>query len=330
VLFRSQTAVMRKDFETADKVLSIIPKDQCTRVAHFLEKQGFKQQALAVTCDQEHKFELAIQLAELKIAYEIANESESEQKWKQLAEIATKKFNFKLAQECLHRANDFGSLVLLASAAGDASMIEKLGISSKEKGQNNISFVSFFTLGKLDECLQILIDTNRLPEAALFARTYLPSKITHVVDLWKNNLSKTNEKASKAIADPNEYENLFPGYTESLRVEKYLAKSTKKIVACEYLNVIPNFMRKPFEEMREAEESQESQYFDDHDEKKTGLLNPESEAEKMYKQNEETDTLKKANQITSQNNIDDLDLDLDIELPDIDSADVNLDDDLSD
>ncbi len=34
-----QTAVMRKDFETADKVLPIIPKDQCTRVAHFLEKQ---------------------------------------------------------------------------------------------------------------------------------------------------------------------------------------------------------------------------------------------------------------------------------------------------
>ena len=34
-----QTAVMRKDFETADKVLPDIPRDQRTRVAHFLEKQ---------------------------------------------------------------------------------------------------------------------------------------------------------------------------------------------------------------------------------------------------------------------------------------------------
>ena len=34
-----QTAVMRKDFETADKVLPTIPKEQRTRVAHFLEKQ---------------------------------------------------------------------------------------------------------------------------------------------------------------------------------------------------------------------------------------------------------------------------------------------------
>ncbi len=85
---------MRKDFETADKVLPIIPKDQCTRVAHFLEKQvcalfrrfsvnwlgnkrtlilkGFKQQALLVTNDNEHKFDLAIQLGDLKIAYDIA------------------------------------------------------------------------------------------------------------------------------------------------------------------------------------------------------------------------------------------------------------------
>lgn len=34
-----QTAVMRRDFETADKVLPTVPRDQRTRVAHFLEKQ---------------------------------------------------------------------------------------------------------------------------------------------------------------------------------------------------------------------------------------------------------------------------------------------------
>lgn len=34
-----QTAVMRRDFGTADKVLPTIPKEQRTRVANFLEKQ---------------------------------------------------------------------------------------------------------------------------------------------------------------------------------------------------------------------------------------------------------------------------------------------------
>ena len=34
-----QTAVMRKDFDTADQVLPTIPREMRTRVAHFLEKQ---------------------------------------------------------------------------------------------------------------------------------------------------------------------------------------------------------------------------------------------------------------------------------------------------
>lgn len=34
-----QTAVMRRDFNTADKVLPTVPREHRTRVAHFLEKQ---------------------------------------------------------------------------------------------------------------------------------------------------------------------------------------------------------------------------------------------------------------------------------------------------
>lgn len=37
-----QTAVMRRDFGMADKVLPTIPKEQRTRVAHFLEKQVWR------------------------------------------------------------------------------------------------------------------------------------------------------------------------------------------------------------------------------------------------------------------------------------------------
>ena len=57
-------------------MLPAIPKVQRNRVAHFLEKQGFKQQALAVSCDPEHRFELALGLGELKIAHELAIEAE--------------------------------------------------------------------------------------------------------------------------------------------------------------------------------------------------------------------------------------------------------------
>lgn len=44
-----QTAVMRRDFGMADKVLPTIPKEQRTRVAHFLEKQVSVSGVLPVT-----------------------------------------------------------------------------------------------------------------------------------------------------------------------------------------------------------------------------------------------------------------------------------------
>jgi coatomer subunit beta' len=103
------------------------------------------------------------------------------------------------------------------------------------KGQNNISFLSYFVLGKLDECLQLLIDTSRLPEAAFFARTYLPSKVSSIVALWREELHKTSVKAAQALADPEQYENLFSNYRQSLRAEQFLAtENSIRLPASEY------------------------------------------------------------------------------------------------
>merc|ERR1712241_1515578 len=138
-----QTAVMRRDFDTADKVLPTVPKEQRTRVAHFLEKQGFKQQALAVSNDLDHKFELAIQIGNLKVAYQLAVEIDSDQKWTLLADLATESGNLEMAQECLHKAQNFGGLLLLATTMGNGEMIAKLGASSLGCAKNNVAFLSF-------------------------------------------------------------------------------------------------------------------------------------------------------------------------------------------
>ena len=59
----------------------------------------------------------------MKVAYELAAEAGSEQKWKQLAELATAESKFVLAQECLHKAQDFGGLLLLATSSGKTKTI---------------------------------------------------------------------------------------------------------------------------------------------------------------------------------------------------------------
>ena len=83
------------------------------------------------------------------------------------------------------------------------------------------------------------MDTNRLPEAAFFARTYMPSKINMVVELWREELAKTNEKAAKALADPDQYENLFDNYQGSLKAEKFLeAENSRLLPASDYPTIV--------------------------------------------------------------------------------------------
>jgi coatomer subunit beta' len=69
-------------------------------------------------------------------------------------------------------------------------MVQKLGDTASEAGINNVAFMANFVLGNLEECLNILVKTNRLPEAAFFARTYLPSEISRILPLWKAELVK--------------------------------------------------------------------------------------------------------------------------------------------
>ena len=81
---------------------------------------------------------------------------QSEQKWKQLAELAITKCRFQLAQECLINAQDFGGLLLLATSAGDTDMILRLAETSAKKGKNNVAFLAYFLLGR---CVVIIDPT---------------------------------------------------------------------------------------------------------------------------------------------------------------------------
>jgi len=249
-----QTAVMRRDFDTADKVLPTIPKEQRTRVAHFLEKQGFKAQALAVSTDVEHRFELALGLGDLQMAFQLATESQTDTKWRQLAELAATRGQMDLSQQCLAKAGDLAGLLLLATSSGSRTGVQDLAAQAQNSGSNNVAFLSYFILGDLEKCLEVLIETNRLPEAAFFARTYLPSQISRVVQLWKESLGKVSKKAADSLADPAQYENLFPALHESVKTEQYIREQRKRIIPAAVASKVPsNADRTPVEEMKNAE-----------------------------------------------------------------------------
>ncbi|KAG2189488.1 hypothetical protein INT44_004630 [Umbelopsis vinacea] len=206
-----QTAILRGDLDTAAEVLPTIPTDQRNRIARFLESQDLKELAMNVTEDVEHQFDLAIQLDKLDIAVDIARKVDTEVKWKTVGDFAMVAWKLGLAEECLERANDLSGLLLLHTSGGNATGIRKVADLALAKGKNNIAFSALLQLGATQEAIDLLIKTDRIPEAAMFARTYMPSETSRVVKLWKQELDKNNRpKVAESLADPENYPNLFP------------------------------------------------------------------------------------------------------------------------
>ncbi|EFA80543.1 WD40 repeat-containing protein [Heterostelium album PN500] len=216
-----QTAILREDFDTASKLLPKLPQEQRNSIAHFLESQGHKEMALEVSLDLDHQFELAIQLENLKVAHAIALKSDSEQKYRHLADLALTIGDIELAENCMKKAEDLPGLLLLYTSTGNVKGMNDLAALAEKKGQNNICFLcKLLVPGQLKECLEILSSNGAYAEAALMSRTYMPSEISSSVQRWREALKSISPKIAESLADPAEYPNLFPGYESALEVEK--------------------------------------------------------------------------------------------------------------
>ena len=91
------------------------------------------------------------------------------------------------------------------------------------KGLNNVAFAALLQMGDTSACVDLLLSTDRIPEAALFARTYAPSQASRVVKLWKADLeAKKRQKIAVGIADPEDEDgkDLFENWEEACALEQ--------------------------------------------------------------------------------------------------------------
>jgi len=217
-----KTLILRGEVDAAEEVLPTIPLEQHNNIARFLESRGFMADALRVATDPDYRFELAIQLGDLGIARGVIDHeltTSVSNKWKQLGELAMSMGDICLASTCLMNAGDLSGQLLLCSASASADKLEELAILASELGKHNVAFICLFLLNKIDDCIELLCSTGRIPEAAFMSRTYAPSKVSGVVDIWKADLALVNRKAADALADPDEYKNLFPNFDIALQAE---------------------------------------------------------------------------------------------------------------
>eukprot|EP00762_Andalucia_godoyi_P006629 ANDGO_05016.mRNA.1 Coatomer subunit beta'-1 len=184
-------------------------------LAPFLKSLGLLDLALEFTSDLELRFELAIELGKLDLAVEIADRTTSDVKYRSVADLAISKSDFVLAETCLLRGSDLGGLLLLYTTSNDVAKLTTLCDLAISKRVYNVAFTAAFVMGSLDRCLAILIDQDRVPEACLFARTYCPLKVPELLSQWKSFLGGENASIhARALADPVEYPNMFPGWSE--------------------------------------------------------------------------------------------------------------------
>ena len=70
-LIAYQAAILNKDFANAQNHFAQLDESYHTKVAKFLEHQGFKDQALEISKDSDHKLELALVLGKLNFARDV-------------------------------------------------------------------------------------------------------------------------------------------------------------------------------------------------------------------------------------------------------------------
>lgn len=94
-------------------------------------------------------------------------------------------------------------------------------------GLTNIAFAANLQLGDTTNCVDLLLSTDRAPEAALFSRTFAPSQTPRAVQSWRKHLEGVKKpKQAAAIADPSEDPDEFAeGWPQALEREQELLRS---------------------------------------------------------------------------------------------------------
>lgn len=147
-----------------------------------------------------------------------------------------------------------------------------------------------------------------------------------MLSLWKTELGKINEKAGQSLADPEQYENLFPGFQDALKTQQFIAEREPELLPASYATKTPlNIERDAMEEMKQNENQGSFQY--------SRLDKPENGVESSNVLTEKLKLLDLDEPIASnsqpekarKNSLDEFDFDEDLD-ENIDTSDLNLDD----
>jgi len=168
-------------------------------------------------------------LNKIEEAFKIAEKEKSTMKWKQVGDIALISGIIDMAISCFEACDDLSGLLLIYSSLGLKERMRKLAKRAEELTRTNIAFACYFQLCEIDACVDVLVKSKRIPEAAFFSKTYCPSKITKLVQQWREDLQRSHPIASQKIADPMEHLDQFEDLITLQKIEEFIYAKRKDL-----------------------------------------------------------------------------------------------------
>jgi coatomer subunit beta' len=90
------------------------------------------------------------------------------------------------------KSEDWTSLLLFYSSCGDVEGMTTVMVKSEAHGKYNVAYQAAYLLALPDKCIEIMVKSKRIAEAAMFARAYCPSKLPEIIKVW-NELLKVKD-----------------------------------------------------------------------------------------------------------------------------------------
>lgn len=203
-------AISRREFDLASEIFKKVPVEVHSKLGRFLEAQGHKETALQVTRDLDHKFELGLSLDRLNVCTEVLQEMANcgtqpdvlKAHWTRLGDAAIEKGNLSHATACYKQSEDVDGLFMIGAATADTELLRSVAEQAIKLGKINLAITINVLLNEVQTCIDLLLKTGRVPEAALFARTYAPDRCPDITRTWKKKLAEARfEEVADALDD---------------------------------------------------------------------------------------------------------------------------------
>lgn len=204
------------------------------------------------------------------------------QRWRRLAELYIAQGRIDMAENCAQHAGDLAFSLLLLSCLGDRAGLRALAEAAQRSGQLNVAFLALYLAGDAVACLNLLQEEGKLPEAAFFSLSYVPSQAHAAFTLWREKLRAEKHIAAELLADPAQYGSFFAGLEKALALEKALEPLRRMNVAAEEYSKYCEMIEGEglhLKDLRVVKEDEEEEEEDNEEKEKVETSNPEEEVE---------------------------------------------------